>query len=171
MLNQHLKQKNTGFTLIETIVAIAVLALAITAPLTLAYRSINATNIARDQVVATFLAQDAMEYILAQRDFNRISGGSWLDGLDCDSGCRIDTTEDFGGDGISTSSIDQVLKYSEDDGYNYDSGTDTKFSREIVFDAVSNNGDERVVDVTVKWNSGVLNREFTLTTHIFNSSS
>lgn len=168
---QHLKQKNTGFTLLETIVSIAILALAITAPLTLAYKSINATNIARDQVIATFLAQDAMEYILAQRDFNRGSGG-WLDGFaDCqENDCRIDTTEDFGGAGVSID-FDKKLQYTTAKGYNYSEGVDTRFSREIIFTLVPGNDDERAVDVTVKWNSGVLNREFTLTTHIFNSSS
>lgn len=169
---QHHKQKNRGFTVIEAIVAIAVLALAITAPLVLAYRSLNATNIARDQVIATFLAQDVMEYILAQRAKNRVNGQDWLEGLeqcvDRASGCRIDTTKPLDGSGMITSNPSQALGYSEANGYGY-AGTPSRFSRVVTMQSVED--DEKAVEVTVRWRTGAVMKEFTLTAHIFNSRS
>jgi len=88
-----------GFTIIETLVAVAVLMLAITGPLTMAERSLSAGQIARKEVTAFYLAQEAIEYVRNLKDTNAISGkggtSAWLDGLeDCkeESGCGIDPT-------------------------------------------------------------------------------
>lgn len=88
-----------GFTIIETLVAVAVLMLAITGPLTMAERSLSAAQIARKEVTAFYLAQEAIEYVRNIKDTNAISrkGGTsaWLAGLEaCQkvSGCGIDPT-------------------------------------------------------------------------------
>jgi len=82
-----------GFTLIETLVAVLLLATAITGPLTIASKGLSAALIARDQMVAFYLAQDAVEYVRFARDSNKLGGNPWLTGLEgCTGtdGCTID---------------------------------------------------------------------------------
>lgn len=92
MINNVIK-KLKGFTLIETLVAVLLLASAIAGPLTIASKGLSAALIARDQMVAFYLAQDAVEYIHYVRDSNKLAGSSWLTSLDpCTgaSGCTLD---------------------------------------------------------------------------------
>ena len=49
-----------GFTLIETLIAITILTLAIAGPMVTASRSIVAAQTARDQLTASYLAQEGM---------------------------------------------------------------------------------------------------------------
>ncbi|MBX4197825.1 type II secretion system GspH family protein [Candidatus Parcubacteria bacterium] len=62
-----------GFTLIETLVAVTVLSMALIPPIYTAYQSVIATNFARDQMIASYLAQDAMDYIIAKKNQNIIA--------------------------------------------------------------------------------------------------
>lgn len=72
----------TGFTLIETLLAILVLTVSIAGPLTIASRGLNAALIAKNKTVAFYLAQDAIEFVRYQRDTNRLNNLPWLTGLD-----------------------------------------------------------------------------------------
>ncbi|MEK7601467.1 MAG: type II secretion system protein [Patescibacteria group bacterium] len=66
---QNSKLKTTsGFTLIETLVAISLLAIAIVAPMSLTSQSLTAAYYARDQVTAFNLAQEGLEAVRAFRD-------------------------------------------------------------------------------------------------------
>ena len=88
-------QKNKGFTMVETLVAIFILLISITGPLAVAQGGLKAAFIARDQTVAYYLAQDAIEFIKNKRDDNFINIRDWLDGLDNCLGsniCTVDTT-------------------------------------------------------------------------------
>ena len=76
-----------GFTLIETLVAILILSVSIAGPLTIAWRAIDSTRIAKNKTIAFYLAQDAVEHIRFQRDTNLLTdptGATWLSGL---TGC------------------------------------------------------------------------------------
>ncbi len=57
-----------AFTLIETLVAISILTLAIAGPLTTANRALVAAEISRDQLTASYLAQEGVEYVRMVRD-------------------------------------------------------------------------------------------------------
>lgn len=63
-------KKNTshGFTLIETMVAVSILALSVAGPLFVASRVLVATEISRDQLTASYLAQEGIEFVRAARD-------------------------------------------------------------------------------------------------------
>ena len=90
-----------AFTLIEALVAVSILMIAITAPMYLTQKSLSTASLAKDQMVASFLAQDAIEAVLNIRDeiALRGEGEDWLDpeGLlgvclcnDKDTDCNFD---------------------------------------------------------------------------------
>lgn len=67
-----------GFTLIETLIAVLILATAIVGPLTIASKGLQTALIAKNQAIADYLAQDAVEYVRFARDSNRLQGLDWL---------------------------------------------------------------------------------------------
>ncbi len=70
------KKKNgnkQGFTLVETLVAAAILILAVAGPLVVVGRSLQGHNSAINQTTAEYLAQEAIEIVRNRRDQNLIS--------------------------------------------------------------------------------------------------
>jgi prepilin-type N-terminal cleavage/methylation domain-containing protein len=72
-----------GFTILETLVAIAILLISIAGPLTIAEKSLVTAANSENQMIASYLAEDLMEYIENIRDNNLLlinngSGTSWL---------------------------------------------------------------------------------------------
>ncbi|HEV3244890.1 MAG TPA: prepilin-type N-terminal cleavage/methylation domain-containing protein [Candidatus Paceibacterota bacterium] len=63
----------TGFTLIETMVAISLLMLALIPPMSLAAQALTTAYYARNQVTAYYLAQEGIEIVRAVRDANIIA--------------------------------------------------------------------------------------------------
>jgi len=175
--------KKRGFTLIETLVAISVLLIAVVGPLTLATRSLFSALVARDQLTASYLAQDAVEYIRYKRDNNFLAGEPWLNGdlSDCVAPkmCRVETErnqikdcdEDSGG-------VCKNLTYDEkEDTYGYRSVSTeegeevrpTTFNRTVtLYPAVDNPNNEYIIDVTVSWHTGSFENSFTTKEHIYN---
>ena len=70
--------KNTGFTLVETLVAIAILMIAIAGPLTVAEKGLSAAIYARDKLIGSYLAQDGMEAIKNIVDTNELNGNQQM---------------------------------------------------------------------------------------------
>lgn len=75
------KNSASGFTLIEAMVAVTILTLSIAGPLYTANSAIVASMIARDQLTASYLAQEGIEYVRAMRDYEylaayHLGGGS-----------------------------------------------------------------------------------------------
>jgi Tfp pilus assembly protein PilV len=81
------QQKNTknnsrGFTIVETLVAIFILLITTTGPLSFAQSSLKSSFQARDQITAFYLAQDAIETIKNIRDANQLNiEVDWLENL------------------------------------------------------------------------------------------
>ena len=67
-MTYNYSHKQAGFSLVETLVAITILLIVITGPLTLVSNSARSTNFANDQVMANFLAQEGLELAQAARD-------------------------------------------------------------------------------------------------------
>lgn len=149
-------KSRAGFTLIETFVAITVLAFAIVGPLTIASRGLNATVLSRDQLTATYLAQEAIEEARFMRDTNVLRGAGWLDGALTAECLNKDCTVDVW-DATPLAECDgtcPVLKYdSASRRYQYSTGEDTSFRR-IVRVEDTPQVFEKVISVRVEWQSG-----------------
>ena len=63
-----MKNFTSGFTLIETLIAISILTLSTIGPMVAASRAVVAAGTARDQLSASYLAQEGIEYAHAVRD-------------------------------------------------------------------------------------------------------
>jgi len=63
----NMKNKK-GFTLVETMVAITILTLAISGAFMTANSAIVAAEVARDQLTASYMAQEGIEYVRLMRD-------------------------------------------------------------------------------------------------------
>lgn len=154
------KKKNTGFTLVETLIAIAILMISVAAPLSLAAKGLEVIAISKDHIVADFLAQEAFEWIKNKTDYNKnspIGTDPLINGLnECiladdgsGNGCIVDYTDSL------SSYNGQVLKI-QDGIYSYNSGgIDTKFKRYVKIkkyrDTITSHLDEISVEVTVEW--------------------
>ncbi|TSC77703.1 MAG: hypothetical protein G01um101424_326 [Parcubacteria group bacterium Gr01-1014_24] len=62
------QQKNKGFTLVETLVAISIFTMSILALLVVLTQGIANTNYAKTKIIASYLAQEGIEYIRNMRD-------------------------------------------------------------------------------------------------------
>lgn len=147
---------NKGFTLIETLVAVAILMIAITGPLMIAQKGLSAAIYAKDQVSASFLSQDMMEYLKNKRDSMGFSG--WLAKYSVcspNNPCKLDTTSS--NDPVTCSSDATCKLYDDDSKFTIDSNSGsnfpTIFSRKFYVDTtnISNSGDEARVVVQVTW--------------------
>lgn len=84
---KKIRQLSRGFTLIEALTSILILSMAIAGPLTIAGKGLNAALIAKDQIIASYLAQDAVEYVRFLRDTACLASSSsctssqWLTNL------------------------------------------------------------------------------------------
>lgn len=167
------KQKE-GFSLVETLVAITVLLIAIMAPLTLASNSLTASAVAKEQFVASFLAQEGIELIRQQRDNSMLNGDpGWLDNLkpECTnpSNCRIDfitkTIVNCNATGCIPLNYNAITKQ-----YSYETGPDWKesiFERTIIMND-SYSEEEASVKSTVTWEVKGFSRSTVAESHLFN---
>jgi len=81
----HIFFKNKGFTIIETLVAVALLMIAIAGPMVVASQALTAAVTSRNGFIAANLAQEGMEYIKNIKDTNTATalvGTTWLTGID-----------------------------------------------------------------------------------------
>lgn len=90
---------NKGFTLVETLVAISIFTLSMVAVLSVLVTSISNTSYAKRKMVASYLAQEGIEYVRNMRDNYVLypeSGKSWVSFKDANKDYPI-TGSDFAG--------------------------------------------------------------------------
>ncbi len=157
-LTLKIKKAVSGFTLIETLIAVLLLSIAIVGPLTIASKGLSAALIARDQMIAFYLAQDAVEYVRFIRDSNRLAGTAWLGGLaPCGggNGCTVDPSS--GSVSGCTGPCSLIQKYDDGSGhvyFSYSQGTITpqQFRRIVTLTSpATGESTEEVLTVVVTW--------------------
>ena len=166
------KKSKAGFTLLEALVAISILMVAVAAPITIAQKGLSSASYSKNQMIASYLAQDAIEYLINKRDGVTINDGTahdwaalWTDPdfSKCvktdtnDNFCQIDTNLEGGKGGI-VSDTNQVMKKTETDSFYGFGGIATIFTRKIqvIRNPDSDNQDEALITVTVSWGTGTV---------------
>jgi len=197
--NLKYKKNQSGFSMIETLVAIFILLIAVTGPMVFAQNALQSAFYARDQITAFYLAQDAIEYVKNRRDHNMLDNvgtgpNRWLNGLsDCvnasgfeTNSCSIDTVNGTNGEGVVTScnfggtvgclgdtpENDVHLLVDSNGYFNTNSGDDSLFSREIYITEIDP-GKEAEIVVRIRWSShGTIGyREITVVENFYNWAS
>lgn len=178
--------RNNGFTVVETMIAVLVASMAIAGASFAASGSIRAGSIAKEEVKAFYLAQEALEFLANRRDTNEITtlNGTtldWLSGIaalasdPCYPGklCIVDPYN-------STTPLVEcnggcpVLRQNPNDyriGYDQ-TWNPTQYRREISLERTSTN--EVSVAIRITWGHAGQTREFrtkSLLTNWFTSSA
>lgn len=183
---QKILSLSIGFTLIETLVAISIFSMSILAVMSILAQSINNTNYAKNKVVASYLAQEGVEYIRNMRDTFMLydSGGAqtgWTnfignltDASACQgaNGCYINADSlDYNNQSqpmksisllacSSSSCSNGILFYNSTTGRYGFSGVSSDYIRKIQISLI--NANEIRVSSIVSWtqNSGIYNIVF-----------
>ena len=161
--------KNTGFTLVETLVAITILVLVIASASGAIQTGITSFIFSKEQVMAYYLAQEGFEQIRNIRNENTLNVRNWLTGLSqnasdpCYFGnaCIVDPVNSNVATRCNLGPGNcPVLRQNATTGfYGYDiSWSPTAFRREITLTQI--NAHEVSILVTVNWSKGSVNREF-----------
>lgn len=173
-------KEQRGFTLVETLIAITVILTAIVGPLYVVQQSLNVSRSARDQLIASSLAQEGIEFVRGARDSNYLrnlatpGARTWLASFDGTPGststfancitadCVIDVTQ-------NTVSRTIGPLYSNNGLYTQSAvGTPTAFTRRVRLSAVSGSSTEMVLTVTVSWSTKGIPYSLTLTERLHN---
>lgn len=194
-MNNFFKQKNrkdSGFTLVETLVGLAIFAVSILALLSIIASGISDTGYAKKKIIAGYLAQEGIEYIRNLRDtyvLYDVDGNpeqGWSDfnikklrEASCDQlgGCYLDNSSlDYKNDKYPMRDLMLFscaaegcinLWYEPSTGkYGYASGVDSGFSRKITTYAI--NPDQTKVSSTVSWMQGSGTYSITFSEVLFN---
>jgi prepilin-type N-terminal cleavage/methylation domain-containing protein len=191
------KKYNKGFTLVETMVAVSILMIAIVGPMTIVQNGLKSSQYARQEFIAQFLAQEALEYVRNIRDNNtdvrnceNWSGGAlgncdnstppdWLNGLnDCvvggsvTEGCALDVFNNS--QKVKPFSQDPTLYFDDTNkiyGFFASGKIKTEFSRVVKIEKIAPLDASSIpqqAKVTVTVSWSGLNNSYSLTSYIFN---
>lgn len=172
-----ISKNKKGFTILEAIVAIAILSLAISGSFSAIRSGLFASSNAKEEIQAFYLVQEVVEIVRNRRDANRLDtlyGGvsNWLTGITLDSPipargqCHVGETCTFDSFNNNISACSgswgscPVLRQDPNTfiyGYN-GAWPATKFRREMQIESIS--ATEVSLTVRISWTHGALNREF-----------
>ena len=184
----YFNTQNSGFSLVETLVAVTILLIVIVGPMTLAANATRSTNFSSEQVIATFLAQEGAELAQIARDnillprFAGAPGNAWAEFTDTAgayqdcfaAGCGLslnNTTglvlvEDCGTAGNCILQRDITAGRSL---YNHDTGTDTVYTRVVTMSGTAGDPEVEVVSrVTWRTDNQRQEQSVEVVTYLFN---
>ena len=182
-MNTSSAKNSRAFTLVETLVAIAILMISISGPLAIANKALVASLYAKDQSTASFLAQEEMEVIKNIKDNNVAENGgtspnsNWLNNGLSTSCNKLNPCEfSISSAGLpSNSSLcsSNCLLYADNTSYNNSSsGNPTIFSRFFYLTGSgcvsSSSGSECQATVVVTWYEGTVQNAVTMQSELLN---
>ncbi len=154
-----------GFTLLEVLIAITIFIFALVATMTAARSGLASAYESRDQVIAFYLAQEAVEFIRNKRDtnsiLNTVTPTNWLSGVSnlssdpCYPGkvCLIDVVANQITACASPTTCPNLRQDVNTKMYGYDSSWSlNQFKREVRVQNI--NADEVSMTVLITWPKG-----------------
>ena len=162
-----------GFTLIETLVAIAILMIAIAGPLAIANKALTSALYSKDLSVATSLAQEEIEIVKNIRDNNVNNNVGFLSGVSCASGSNCSINAEGSSFALKTcnGNCDFQLYTDPVNGYTDNSGGQkTIFSRHYSLAQQGGDSNDYQVSVVVSWNEGIVPNQLVLRSELVNGS-
>lgn len=148
-------RRSKGFTIVEVMVATAVLMVGVVGIYFVFTRTISFIPYITSKFTAAYLVQEGIEIVRNIRDTNWIEGVNWKDGLtDCVFGCEADyktgTPQEetplrpYAGD---------YLRIDGDNFYSYGSGTTSpyKFQRQIIIEEITGSPEFLKITTIVEW--------------------
>lgn len=171
-----------GFTLVETLVAITVVLLAVMGPFQLVKDSLTTSYVARDQLIATALAEEGLEYVRSIRDNNYLytvvnpaTPRAWFYGLDGSTGpncflangCVVDppqATVTACGGTCPVMNLGSDTLYTQRSGVGY---TATRFTRKVLLEDIGTNREVKAT-VTVTFSTRHTPLTITVTDTFYN---
>ncbi len=181
--NKKELSKHDGFTVLETLVAIAILILSLTAAFSVVQSSLSISMSSRDEVTAYYLAQEGIEMIRNMRDENSLYDPvrPWLTGIafsqddPCyfENYCAVDSPNKvFVSCGTYAGNC-PALRQDRDSNsqtfgmYGLDNAWDaTIFKREMILKQIG--ADEIALTITIYWTKGMTTRQFVIHENLFN---
>ncbi|MBI5306637.1 prepilin-type N-terminal cleavage/methylation domain-containing protein [Candidatus Wolfebacteria bacterium] len=155
-------KNNSGYLLIESMVAITVLTIGFLSVFSLVNQSIGLSRVINDQFTANYLAAEGIELVKNLIDANYLQSQAWNQGFN-DGDYEID----YNGASLGNNSS-KFLLLDSNGYYNYQNGSEMPFKRTIVIK--NNSSDEIKVNSIVKWiGRGGINLEVNLEDHFFNN--
>lgn len=168
MYSHHHSQ--SGFTLVETLVAVLIFSMSLAGLATIASRGVAGARSSANEIIAQYLAQEGVEMVRYLRDSNymaaRESGAAtWDAGFSECVGDDIQCTIGFAEPGngfvdlnVCPGSCPALQKTTDNEGgrYQYASGEETDFTRII---ELRNVGDQQIeISSRVEWQQGSVPR-------------
>jgi prepilin-type N-terminal cleavage/methylation domain-containing protein len=170
----------TGYSLVEVLVAIAILLLALVGPMTIASKGLQSARFAKEQTTAVFLAQEGIEAFLSARNEAAITAVNtgdistswdWVAGIDANcfaaTGCNIDFDNHDALDTVQSCATEENCRLYYDDSDNrarYSlspaGGTLSPYIRKIFLTYDSTPGNKGVqIKSVVSWDSGLFQNQ------------
>lgn len=159
-------KKESGFTLIEALVAVFIFSSAVVFLITIAGRGLLAMNTAEKQTTAYFLAQEGLEIVHSLRNEAFLNQLPWLDGIQAcvnnSNGCgfHIDTSNQIGAPFICSGDSCRIGVDTSEPVKFYHGGSPTPFTRIV---RIRHDGSDMIqVNSTVSWQQGNFTRQVVL---------
>ena len=177
-------KKNRAFTLVETLVAISIFTMSILGLMSVLASGISNTNYAKNKIIASYLAQEGIEYIRNMRDSYVLyaTNGTWNNFksklASCNSGgneCGFNTvlySFPLDNDFIKKCNTGLICNVYLDNGTYHTnegaSGVDSGFVRKIWMTTYTGVNDEVQISSSVSWTQGSGNYNITFSENLFN---
>lgn len=157
--------KHTGFTLLETLVALFILSIAITGAFAVISYNLSSANSIKNGFIASGLAQEGMEVVRNVRDSDWFASRPF--GSFGNAAPVADGTYCVQWKSVTLANCGNPTLLKDASGlYNYDAGTPSLFSRTVTTTKLSAVEIKVVVDVS--WNDHRITKHVYAEEHLFN---
>lgn len=169
----------SGFTLVETLIAISIFSFSIVSLMTFLSQGIFNTNYAKNKIIAEYLAQEGIEYVRNMRDTDMLYpvNGNWSAFTTEMNKCLVANTCGFD---VTVSPPSTMLCATHNackvytnstNGYYTINSSDVYSGFTRTIQATVINANEVKIISSVKWSQGSGNYNITMTENVFNWSN